>query len=92
MKDILIECKYCGACGEGSVVKANPPHAYKVTCNDCGKFHKWASKLDVEMFTTDEIILMIREEEDRAIEAARAGNIALVYKHLGTRDNYIERI
>ena len=65
-----IECKFCGCC-DGLVSEGKGPHAYRVDCKGCGKFNKWASAIDIEEMTDEELAGQINETEWIMITSAR---------------------
>ena len=89
-KNVYVECKHCGACDNGAISIGKGPHAYKVDCSHCKRFHKWASKLDVEYISQDKIQKSIDGFQDAAILAARNGDMKNYYKNKAMYKKYRE--
>lgn len=88
---IEIFCKSCGSC-TGNVRTGSGPHKYRVDCKECGRFYKWASVLDVEDVSLDQIGAKSNEADWQAIMAAKAGDMIAFFKYTNIRDKLHERI
>ena len=75
-----ISCKYCG-CVEGQIYPGKGPHSYEIKCEGCNKHYKWASNLQVEKYTIDELKFLLFTEETLAISHAKGGDFSKFMAH-----------
>jgi hypothetical protein len=86
-----ISCRHCGCC-DGVIGPGKGPHAYEIKCTGCGGHYKWASVLDVEDFTPEQLAERANKDEWAAIHAARAGSWSEFYKYAARRDKIREKL
>lgn len=91
VKTTEIICRYCGCC-DGLIGPGKGPHAYEIGCVACGRHHKWASVIDVEEHTPEELAARANKDEWAAIQAAKNNSWGEFYKYAARRDKIREKL
>lgn len=81
-------CKYCGSLSF-QTLPGKGPHAFEQKCGDCGKHHKWLSKIDTEELSDGELEDSIFQTEWDAIHAAQEGKFADFMAYTNKLDRYL---